>query len=276
MIFSDEILMAFADGELDAASRDAIEQAMLQDPVLARKVAQHQALRAQVFAAFSPVLNEPVPERLKQRQAQPLPAAQQKTLAPGRGGTVIRLAAVRASKETAQPAPALNMRRLSWPRSWHEWGALAAMLIVGVLVDRYALPLLDADMPLASIVADQSGALTAHGKLANALSLQTERESGNGIKIGLSFVSQEGAYCRSFIVAGSIGQNLAGLACNSGMQWRIPVVVDEPALPAVPGSYRMAAIEMPPAVLAAIDQRIAGAALDANAEQDALRRGWRR
>jgi hypothetical protein len=33
---------------------------------------------------------------------------------------------------------------------------------------------------------------------------------------------------------------------------------------------------MPPAVLAAIDQRIAGQALDATAEQEAVRRGWRR
>ncbi|MFT5645302.1 MAG: hypothetical protein ACI83P_002872 [Janthinobacterium sp.] len=272
MIFSDETLMAFADGELDAASRQAIEQAMLQDPVLARTVAQHKALRMQVFAAFSPVLDEPVPTRLR----QPIQAPVHKPAMPARGATVIRLAAVRASKDTAQAVPASRPRRWSWPRSKPEWGALAAMLLVGVLAGRYSLSSSEGDMGLASIVAGKSGMLTAQGKLDKALSQQAQSDSGAGVKIGLSFVSHQGDYCRSFVAAGAVGQSLAGLACKSGAQWRIPIVVDAPVLPAESGSYRMASTGMPPAVLAAIDQRIEGAALDASAERDALRRGWRR
>jgi hypothetical protein len=42
------------------------------------------------------------------------------------------------------------------------------------------------------------------------------------------------------------------------------------------GEYRQAAADMPPQVLEAIDQRIAGQALDAKAEQEAVQRKWQR
>ena len=54
MKFSDETLMAYADGELDDDQRAAIERAVGADPALAERVAQHQALRSDVFAAFAP------------------------------------------------------------------------------------------------------------------------------------------------------------------------------------------------------------------------------
>src|SRR5256885_438663 len=45
MNFSDETLMTYADGELDAASRAVLEAAMAADPQLAQRVARHRALR---------------------------------------------------------------------------------------------------------------------------------------------------------------------------------------------------------------------------------------
>ena len=64
MNFSDETVMAYADGELDAASRAAVEAAMATDPQLAQRVARHRALRERLRAALRPVLDEPLPERL--------------------------------------------------------------------------------------------------------------------------------------------------------------------------------------------------------------------
>jgi uncharacterized protein YaiL (DUF2058 family) len=64
MSFSDETLMAYADGELEPAARAEVESAMRGDPEVAARVARHQALRTDVFAAFAPVLDEPVPARL--------------------------------------------------------------------------------------------------------------------------------------------------------------------------------------------------------------------
>jgi hypothetical protein len=44
--YDDETLMAYADGELDAAQRAQIDAAIAQDPALALRVQEHKALRA--------------------------------------------------------------------------------------------------------------------------------------------------------------------------------------------------------------------------------------
>ena len=65
MTYSDDTLMAYADGELDPAERAAIELAMRIDPAIAAAVERHRALRADVAAAFAGILDEPVPARLQ-------------------------------------------------------------------------------------------------------------------------------------------------------------------------------------------------------------------
>ena len=59
MTYSDDTLMAYADGELEAAERAAIEQAMRTDPAIAAVVERHRALRADVAAAFAGILRVP-------------------------------------------------------------------------------------------------------------------------------------------------------------------------------------------------------------------------
>ena len=48
MSFSDETLMAFADGELDDITSHEVELAMRLDPAIAEKVRLHQALRSRL------------------------------------------------------------------------------------------------------------------------------------------------------------------------------------------------------------------------------------
>lgn len=256
MSFSDETLMAYADGELGEPARSAVERAMRTDPAVAARVARHKALRANVFAAFSPVLDEPVPPKLK-----PVAAGG------GAAAKVVQLDAVRAGRR-----PQLEKRRWSWP----EWGAIAATLLVGVAAGRLGFTDGQASAQLAA-VAGADGALAAQGKLAQALSQQlaSAPPGESNLRIGVSFVSKEGGYCRSFTLGGS-----AGLACSSGAGWSIPVLAAGPAAPAGTGDkeshYRQAGSEMPAAVLDAIDQRISGQALDARAELAARQRGWKR
>ena len=64
MIYDDETLMAYADGEFDEAQSAAIAIAVEKDPLLARRVERHRALRAEVAGAYATVLDQPVPERL--------------------------------------------------------------------------------------------------------------------------------------------------------------------------------------------------------------------
>lgn len=245
--FTDETLMAYADGELDQATRRAVEQAMRADPVIAARVARHQALRGEVFAAFAGTIDEPVPQRLQAVLRAP--------------ATVVQMDAVRAARRPA-PAP----RRWAWP----EWGAIAATLVLGVVAGGLGLEAMRGETQLAS-VAGKDGVLAARGVLATALSgqLASAAPADASVKIGLSFVSKQGNYCRSFMLGSA-----AGLACRDGGEWKIAVLAE--SAQGAPGAYRQAGSELPPAVLDAIDQRIAGPALDAGAEQAAQRKGWRR
>lgn len=250
MSFSDETLMAFADGELDDITRHEVELAMRLDPKIAEKVRQHQALRANVFGAFASSLHEEVPQRLQ---------------AAVRSGKVVHLDSVRQLR-TPPPPPLPVTRKRRW--SWPEYGAIAATLVAGVLAGVLGARSLENGAQLAAF--DQSaGALTAQGKLERALSQQLASAAPQdaNVRVGVSFLSREGEYCRSFMLP-----KTAGLACRSGEKWRIPMLAD--SAQGAAGDYRQAGSALPPAVLGAIDERIVGQALDAKAEKAAQQQGW--
>lgn len=228
MTYSDDTLMAYADGELEAAERAAIEQAMRTDPAIAAAVERHRALRADVAAAFAGILDEPVPARLR----PPAP--------------VVSLAVERDKR-----------RRWSWP----EWGALAATLVVGVLAGRM-IP--GGGGPA---IAGNGNQVLAQGELAAALDRQVGGKAEGAVKVGVSFAARDGAYCRGFVMGAS-----AGLACREGGQWKIPVLAE--AEKEAAGGYRQAGSALPPAVLDAIDARIADKPLDAAGEEAARARAW--
>jgi len=263
MSFSDETLMAYADGELEPALAARVEEAMRADPRVEEAVRRHRALRADVFAAFAGVLDEPVPERL-QPGAAPATAAEPATkpvsapVAGAGAATVHSLEARRAARQAqaARPEPVR-------PR----WGALAASLAVGVLAGALGWQAFDnaGQAPFGR----RGGAMVAQGELADALSqrLAAEPAQADAVRLGVSFRDRDGAYCRSFML-GTTG----GFACRQGGEWRIPVMAQ--AEQAQAGAYRQAGSAMPAAVLDAIDQRIAGGTLDAPAERAARDRGW--
>jgi hypothetical protein len=169
MTYSDDTLMAYADGELDPAERAAIEQAMRADPAIAAAVARHRALRADVAAAFAGILDEPVPARLQ----PPAPT------------NVVSLEAAREKR-----------RRWSWP----EWGALAATLVVGVLAGKMV------GGGGASDIAGDGSQVVAQGELASALDRQVGGGKADGaVKVGVTFAARDGHYCRGFVMGASAG-----------------------------------------------------------------------
>jgi hypothetical protein len=256
MSFSDETLMAYADGELEPAQAAMVEEAMRADPAVEEAVRRHRALRADVFAAFAGVLGEPVPERL-QPAPSPAPVPAPAPVSDAGGATVHSLEARRAARQAQAARPAS-----AGPR----WGALAASLAVGVLAGALGWQAFDAGQ---SPFARRGGAMVAQGELADALSqrLAAEPAAADAVRLGVSFRDKDGAYCRSFML-GTTG----GFACRQGGEWRIPVLAQGEHEQA--GAYRQAGSAMPAAVLDAIDQRIAGGTLDAPAERTARDRGW--
>jgi len=244
---SEETLLAYADDELDAAARLKVEAALAADPELARRLEQQQALRAMLGRAYAPVLDEPMPARL-------LAAAQ----APVRS-KVLDLSAARAERRP-QPVPR------AFSGGWLQWGGMAACLVLGLFVGRNAWQ--------GGELATSGAGLVARGELARSLSTQlaSTQAADAPVRIGLSFVSRDERYCRTFTSASG---STAGLACRSGDDWQLRVLTQAEPSAADPTKLRMAASPIPPAVLQAAEAQMRGGALDAQAEREAAQKGWR-
>ena len=259
MRFADDVLMAYVDGELDAATRAAIDAALTQDRELAVRIERQRALRHAVHATYEQVLDEPMPRRLLEFASGAIPE----------------------SDRTTGYARNSRANRFAWLRhwTWFEWGSMTASLAIGVLAGGALLGVLrenftDPGKGL-EFVSDGAG-LRARGALARALSeqLAATQAPGAPVKVGLSFVSRSGEYCRTFTLErGGAAGRLGGLACRSGGEWRLELVAQDDR-PATRGEFRTAASGTPPAVMRALDERIEGSTLDANTELEAQRRGW--
>lgn len=160
MIVDDDLLMAFADGELDEVTRARVERAVAEDSALRARLDQQHRLRATLAAHYGPVAEEAVPEQLR---------AMLET-------NVVALA----------PAPR--------PRPiWQGLTALAASLVIGLALGRTLL------VP-AQPVGFENGAMVAQGPLAEALDTQlaSAQPAEAATRIGLSFAATDGRLCRTF------------------------------------------------------------------------------
>jgi hypothetical protein len=249
MTISDETLMAFADGELDAVARAAVESAMREDPQIEARVARHRALRQRVQAAYLAELSEDVPERL---------------LIAAKGGArteesrVVDLQVARAAR--ARPVQ----------RRWRTAGTIAASVVAGVglglfMWGRTELPLMQGT----------GGALVARGQLAKALSSQlaAEQSPSSAVRIGLSFVAKSGDYCRTFAMSGAALPS--GLACRHGEEWRIQALTQAADDRQPDSGYRTAGSATSAAIIKSVEEMIAGEPLDQAREKAAREHGWR-
>ena len=246
MIFSDEVLMAYADDELDESTRAAVESAMAADPEIARWIAQHRALRKRLRSSFDPILDEPVPQELIDlARKTPAPSAAPKKAA------VIPLGP-----------------RLASRRSLPQWAALAASLLIGILAGRFAFR---TGGP--ALIAAHDNHMLARGLLADALTRQlaSQQRTTQPVQMGVSFRSKAGQYCRTFSMHSPA---VAGLACHAADGWRLEVLSGVAEQQVGAGGYRQASSSMPPAVVSTVDAEISSEPLDASAEAAARRRNW--
>lgn len=246
MQFSDETLMAYADGEVDADLRRQIEAAMALDPSIAERVARHRNLRTDLGAAFDPVLDEPMPAHLLDAAASPV----------SKQATITDLNAARVAKQRAAQPPG------RW--SWREWGAIAASLIIGILAGRTALQPRQSEL-----FATTAGGIVARGDLSTALTDQLggEQQRGN-VLIGLTFRDRSGQYCRTFVTGSA-----TGFACREANIWKVRAMTEHAATQRL-GEYRMAGTVLPQAILTAVEDSMDGEALDREQEQAARARDW--
>lgn len=168
MSITEEELAAFADDELEGERKAAVAAAVAADPVLARKVEEHRALRAKLGSYFAPVLEQEVPARLKEM----LDTEER----------VVPLARAREKKTSRTGG-------IRW--GWIAAPALAASLALAVFLPR------GSQMPEGYAEPD----------LAEVLDTRLAATQGDDVqtRILLSFRRQDGQYCRVFSSAETSG-----------------------------------------------------------------------
>ncbi|MEO5812774.1 MAG: hypothetical protein ABIU96_00065 [Rhodanobacter sp.] len=246
----DEItLQAYVDGELDVASAASIDAALAQDDLLARRVHKARELRAQLNAAFDPVLVEPVPAHL---------AALLHAESPPAAARVVPLAKAAASR-------GFGADRRRGRRRWF-FPAVAVAASIAVL-----------SMAIwwqgrGDLLRVQEGQQFASGALSQALdqTLASEPDRRARISIGLTFRSADGDICRTFVTHAKPA--MAGLACHQPAGWSVPAL--STAVDPQSGDLRQSASALPPRVQAAVDARLRGDAFTAKQERVARDAGW--
>src|SRR3954468_18463626 len=164
--WDDAHIHAYVDGELDPVAAARLEVDSRADPALALRITRQRELQALLRGAFDPVLNEPIPQQLRDALAAPST------------GAAVPIGAARKNPSRSRPA---------W--SMREWSAMAATLVLGALLG----PLLlrgPSGLPIESV----SGRLVATAYLDQAL---TAQPSGAGqpiaaAHVGLSFRAAAG------------------------------------------------------------------------------------
>lgn len=237
MRVTEELLAAYADGELDAAGQAEVEAAIAEDPALGRKVASHRALKATLSAHYAPIAQEAVPPGLAALLATPAQEIGAGT------AEVVSLAAARQKR--------------GLPAAFRRWAPLAGPAIAASLILAIVQPW-QAETPEGYAGDDLAAALDT--QLAATQADQTDT------RILLSFARENGDLCRAWR-----GADNGGIACRDDTGWKIE---RQFALGTAQGTeFRQAGSETD--LLAAAQDMAAGEALDAEGERAARARGWK-
>ncbi len=242
---TDEMLIAYADGELSGEEARAVEAQLRNRPDLQAFVERQRALRRGIESAFAPLMNEDVPDRIMNALAR-TPVSHRWRLR-------------RALNEAAR---LVSSRQFVFRSALPAAAALACGIFLGIVV-----------APQGAFRVDrETGGIFAQGELAATLDdrLASAQTAGESIRVGISFKAKDGHYCRTFQKAGA-ASSLAGVACRAAQGWSVAALATTPA---EQGAYRMAGA-MPAVIRGTVDKLISGEPLDAAGERRARDLGWR-
>lgn len=200
--FTDEVLMAYVDGELDDATLRAVDAAASTDPAVAKRIALFRATRDRLAEMAATQGAVPVPDELMDHVRATLAAARE---AEGSGGDSTKILSF-----APRPAPAKT-------RPW-RMPAIAASLALavglggGMLLGRAVPP----DGPAAQFAG------LAQGGVAAALSRlkageEAEIAAGN-LAVIASFRTADDEFCREFELSAQ-ARGFIGVACAGNAGW---------------------------------------------------------
>lgn len=186
---SDDMLMAFADSELDAAAAENIRRAIARDPVLAQRAAKFSMTRDLVRSAYWEIKAQPVAEALV------------------------------ASVLGHRPSNVIYLSRRRAIQAALPIAASIALLfgISGYWYGHQAQP--GGDPTGARVMAEALGA-TAGGE-HRMIRLGAQEADFTT----LATYEVDGGLCRTFEVSGADLQNLRGVGCNRGADWTVELTV---------------------------------------------------
>ncbi|MCC6947315.1 MAG: hypothetical protein IT539_06040 [Bradyrhizobiaceae bacterium] len=196
-----EMLMAFADQEIDRETAEAIERAVRDNPELAETVAAFRTTRRLAREAFGDVLAEPMPERLIRSVLESTPE----------GARVL-------------PFPPRRLRGAALPLA-------ASIMIVAGLAGYFLGQRAGGVHPSApgAIAFGDPAAIEALASLPSG-GERVVRASGAEATLRVTgSYGVDGGFCRTFTVA-TAAQSARGLGCKRGPGWSIEAIIaDAPA-----------------------------------------------
>lgn len=243
MTIDDEKLSAFLDGELPEQEMAGIRAALAEDEALAQRL-ERLALPDDIIASTYRTIDE-----------RPLPEAVTAMLATAHNSP-------RADEQANNVVAFPLWKRINHGLQQHAALAACLALVAGFVLSQATHPALS---PNTDAAWQQVAAALDDGRSGVAQQLA----DGSSVTPQLSFVSQDGTYCRQYAQSGT-ETGTENIACNSGGDWTLIATVHTG--PQTGGTYQTASGG---SVLdGVLDRMIAGAPLSADQETDAIDTEW--
>jgi hypothetical protein len=237
---SDTELMAYADGELSNARASEIEQIARSDAEVQRRINQFRQSRAAIFAALSPLAEEPVPDALRR--------------------------AVRDMADQTVVTFKPKAKTVAWP-PWQMGIAAAFLLMIGGAAGFLAgaRPAQEVTQSFSAIGSPVPQEIASH--LASLPSGTDATIAAGRLRLIATVLAHGEVPCREFEVDTlSTGQTVAGIACHRNGGWHLEIALVTPA--AADGFAPASSFSTLDSYLQAVG---ASDPLDEIAEQQALR-----
>jgi anti-sigma factor RsiW len=255
--FTDQMLMQYADGELDPATADALERAMETDDDLVARTALFIETRAAAGDAVKRLLDEPVPAELTASVERMIAEkrAAGAALPPGVPRPEAEVVPIAAARAARRPAPLWLLPVAA---------SLVAAIVGGFLGYRLG----------------QGGDSTAHGEILAGIGNPALRQALATVPAGqerqlaatsqrfraiASFTHQRQQLCREFELDSENRSTVIAVACDVAGDWQVNFAVLAPGDQS--GYAPASSVEALDAYLAAIE---ASPPMEADAEAAAL------
>lgn len=219
--FDDETLMAFADGELDAETSSAVEEALNDDADLQARVAVFLETGHLAKAAVRAAFDGQVPHKLRDDVQGLIEASRDQvdtSDASGAGETIVPFRRKRPDPKTEAPVGGILS---NWALPLAACIALTIGAIGGYGFSRI-LPTQEAGLEIAILNHDGLGA--ALEQVQSGSESQLSGSEGRFRAIA-SFKDDAGAFCREFEVDQTDGTTLVAVACKRTKDWNVQFAV---------------------------------------------------